>query len=73
MTGVSLAEAGARPEAVPGGALPRCPACGYTLAALRGELRAKLASSPLLDAPAFATDVEAAYRALWRDWCDGAG
>jgi len=42
------------------------------LAALRGELRAKLASSPLLDAPAFAHDVEAAYRALWQDWCDGA-
>lgn len=37
MTGGSLAEAGARPEAVPGGALPRCPACGYTLAASRGD------------------------------------
>ena len=41
------------------------------LAALRGELRTRLAASPLLDAPAFAADVEAAYRALWQDWCDG--
>ena len=39
------------------------------LAALRGELRERLQASPLMDEVAFARDVEAAYRRLWRDWC----
>ena len=38
-------------------------------ARLRASLRATLAASPLCDAPAFARDVEEAYRQLWRDWC----
>jgi len=36
---------------------------------VRAGLRARLASSPLLDAPAFARDVEAAWRDMWRQWC----
>jgi predicted O-linked N-acetylglucosamine transferase (SPINDLY family) len=26
-------------------------------------------SSPLMDAPQFALDVEAAYRQMWQIWC----
>lgn len=39
------------------------------LAALRVGLRERLCRSPLMDAPAFAHDVEAAYRGMWRQWC----
>lgn len=39
------------------------------LAALRAELRPRLADSPLLDAAAFAQDLETVYRAAWRSWC----
>jgi predicted O-linked N-acetylglucosamine transferase (SPINDLY family) len=39
------------------------------LSALRLSLRGRLQSSPLLDALACAQGVEAAYRALWRDYC----
>jgi protein O-GlcNAc transferase len=39
------------------------------LAERRAGLRAKLAASPLLDGPAFARDLEAACRFIWRDWC----
>ena len=44
------------------------PAC---LAGLRAGLRERIAASRLCDAPAFARDVEAAYRTMWRTWCAG--
>ena len=36
----------------------------------RDTLRPQLARSPLLDAGGFARDLEAAYREMWRRWCD---
>ena len=36
---------------------------------LRGALRARMESSPLMDAPRFARSIEAAYRTLWQRWC----
>ena len=39
---------------------------------LRSSLRERMAASPLMDAPRFARNVEAAYRQMWRKWCEGA-
>jgi protein O-GlcNAc transferase len=39
------------------------------LAALRSGLRERLESSPVMDAPQFARDFEAALRNVWRAWC----
>jgi protein O-GlcNAc transferase len=39
---------------------------------LRKSLRARLLSSPLMDAKAFTSDVEMAYRNIWRAWCETA-
>jgi len=38
---------------------------------LRGNLRGKMRTSPLMDAPRFARDMEAAYRKMWQGWCPG--
>jgi predicted O-linked N-acetylglucosamine transferase (SPINDLY family) len=39
------------------------------LSSLRSTLRQRMAQSPLMDAPRFARNVEAAYRQMWRAWC----
>jgi predicted O-linked N-acetylglucosamine transferase (SPINDLY family) len=48
------------------GELPR-------LAELRRTLRARMEASPLMDAPRFAGNIEAAYRRMWRNWCERGG
>jgi predicted O-linked N-acetylglucosamine transferase (SPINDLY family) len=40
------------------------------LSELRHGLRSRLQSSPLMDAPRFARDMESAYRVAWKAWCD---
>jgi protein O-GlcNAc transferase len=39
------------------------------LTELRSTLRARMLASPLMDAPAFARNIESAYRQMWRRWC----
>jgi len=39
------------------------------LTELRRTLRPRIQASPLMDAPRFARNVEAAYRQMWRTWC----
>jgi len=36
---------------------------------MRSTLRDRMQASPLMDAPRFARNVEAAYRTMWREWC----
>jgi predicted O-linked N-acetylglucosamine transferase (SPINDLY family) len=43
------------------------------LAELRRTLRARLQASPLMDASRFARNIEAAYRQMWRNWCQQLG
>ena len=43
------------------------------LAGWRSTLRARMLASPLMDAPRFAGNVEAAYRSLWERWCAASG
>jgi protein O-GlcNAc transferase len=42
-----------------------------SLTDLRLTLRDRMKRSPLLDAPRFASNIELAYRHIWRNWCDG--
>jgi protein O-GlcNAc transferase len=39
------------------------------LTELRQTLRPRMQASPLMDAPRFARNIEAAYRQMWRNWC----
>lgn len=39
------------------------------LAHLRQSLRQRMQASPLMDAPRFARNIEAAYRIMWHTWC----
>jgi protein O-GlcNAc transferase len=41
------------------------------LRTLRNQLRARMESSPLMNAPQFARGLEAAFRTGWRAWCAG--
>jgi predicted O-linked N-acetylglucosamine transferase (SPINDLY family) len=43
------------------------------LAELRTTLRPRMQASPLMDAPSFAGNVEAAYRSMWERWCAASG
>ena len=36
---------------------------------LRRSLRERMRASPVMDAKQFASDIEAAYRLMWRSWC----
>jgi predicted O-linked N-acetylglucosamine transferase (SPINDLY family) len=40
------------------------------LTELRSTLRGMMQASPLMDASGFARDMEAAYRNMWRTWCE---
>jgi protein O-GlcNAc transferase len=40
-----------------------------TIADLRGSLRGQMAASPLMQEAEFASDLEKAFRAMWRTWC----
>jgi protein O-GlcNAc transferase len=40
------------------------------LRGLRHNLRSRVANSPLMDQAAFARNIEAAYRDMWRKWCE---
>jgi predicted O-linked N-acetylglucosamine transferase (SPINDLY family) len=42
------------------------------LAELRRTLRARMEASPLMDSVGFTRDIEAAYRQMWRIWCQTA-
>jgi predicted O-linked N-acetylglucosamine transferase (SPINDLY family) len=39
------------------------------LANLRATLRERIAQSALMDAAAFARDLQHAYRSMWQTWC----
>jgi predicted O-linked N-acetylglucosamine transferase (SPINDLY family) len=40
------------------------------VASLRASLRQRMLASPLMDATRFARGIEAAYRQIWRSWCN---
>ena len=73
--GVSLLENLALPELIAGqpvdyiGTAAELAADISRLAALRATLRERMASSPLMDGPRYARNVEHAFREMWRAWC----
>ncbi len=42
------------------------------LSELRAGMRARMCSSPLLDARQYTADIDAAFRWMWERWCEGA-
>jgi len=38
---------------------------------MRGRLRAMITDGGLTDGPTFTATLEAAYRGMWRAWCEG--
>jgi len=42
-----------------------------SLSELRSRLRQQVLTSPVFDAPRFATHFETALRSMWKKWCDG--
>jgi predicted O-linked N-acetylglucosamine transferase (SPINDLY family) len=45
----------------------------FRLTDIRANLRQRMMESPLMDGPAYARDVEDAYRIMWRHWCGQRG
>ena len=45
----------------------------HSLAQIRSSMRARIAASGLCHAKAFTRQVEAAYRKMWRRWCQSSG
>jgi predicted O-linked N-acetylglucosamine transferase (SPINDLY family) len=45
---------------------------GAAIAELRKSLRQRMRESPIMDEPRFVSDVEDAYRQMWRTWCGDA-
>jgi predicted O-linked N-acetylglucosamine transferase (SPINDLY family) len=43
----------------------------HALARLRGEMRQKMAASPVGDTQRYTRHVEATYRSIWKQWCVG--
>jgi len=43
----------------------------HSLRDIRSSLRSRMQRSPLLDANRFASEMEHAYRAMWRNFCSG--
>ena len=43
------------------------------LAQLRSDLRDRMQRSPLMDAASFTRNLESAYQAMWRTWCETQG
>ncbi|MGD0389774.1 MAG: tetratricopeptide repeat protein, partial [Tepidisphaeraceae bacterium] len=43
------------------------------LGELRRTLRKRMEASPLMDTPRFARNIEAAFRQMWRNWCEAGG
>jgi predicted O-linked N-acetylglucosamine transferase (SPINDLY family) len=69
-----VAGAALRPPDFRSGAHTRTPTLGATTHhdPLRQELRPRMAMSPLMDLPTFASDLAAFYRSMWRRWCGAA-